>query len=156
MSGVRKYTKYGHSMTWVQYARASKYDVRPEEYDRMLIEQDNRCKLCRQPFGTDRATAPCVEHKHVCANQVSHKRHVHAKRYRKWAVTNRSEWGCAECVRGLVCRQCNQVVVRFLELYPNRATVAEQAYIADRPILRYRAEYHLSGHDARSAFQMGT
>ena len=48
--------------------------------------------------------------------------------------------GCAQCVRGLICEQCNLVVVRFLELYPDRGTVAEQIFMSDRPLLRYRAE----------------
>jgi hypothetical protein len=39
----------------------------------------------------------------------------------------------------LLCPQCNQIVVPFLEIYPARQTDAERWYMADRPILRYRA-----------------
>ena len=43
-------------------------------------------------------------------------------------------------MRGLICYSCNVVVVRFIEDYPTRRLPSEQAYLDDRPMLRYRAE----------------
>ena len=110
----------------VQYV----YDMSKAEYARMLAEQDNRCKLCRrpfEPFKINRTASAHVDHSHTCPNRQNHK-------------CKTDGGGCAECVRGAVCHQCNTIVIRFLELYPDRQTAAEHAYMADRPLLRYRAE----------------
>jgi|ERR1700676_2783292 len=108
----------------------NKYDIVLSEYERMETEQENRCKICHRPFESfqnNRSASPSVDHSHLCPNRANHK--------------NKSELGgCAECIRGVVCQQCNQVVVRFLELFPDRQTSAEREYMADRPILQYRIE----------------
>lgn len=98
------------------------------EFQCMHDEQNHRCKLCRvqfTAFRVNRTTAPNIDHSHECPNKPHHK-------------SKTETGGCAECIRGLICHTCNIVVVRFLELYPSRQTDEERAYMADRPILRYR------------------
>jgi hypothetical protein len=106
-----------------------KYGITAAEYSRMINEQKHRWKLCRVVFtlfSVDREKSPDVDHDHLCPNKSNH-------RYL-------GDGGCPECIRGIVCHTCNWVVVRFLELYPRRQRKAERAYMADRPILRYRQE----------------
>ena len=125
--------------------RARNHQITIAEYDRMMTEQDSRCALCCAvftEFHVNRQRSPNIDHNHACPDSGRHKRRIGC-----------SEGGCAECVRGLICRRCNLIVVPFLELYPDRQTAAEQVYMATRPVKRYRAAYHLSGHVARSAFQ---
>ena len=102
------------------------YGINQAEYQQMRTEQENKCRLCFRYFeptpGPSRITAPRVDHDHSYLEN-------HGPRRK----------GCASCVRGLVCHQCNIIVIPFLELYPNRQTPAEAAYMADRPILRYRS-----------------
>jgi|SRR5579864_95426 len=108
----------------------SRYRIEAIEQQRMMTDQNQRCKLCRAPFTTfksNRASSPCIEHGHQCSNRTNH-------------GVKGPNGGCAKCIRGIVCQRCNSVVVRFLELYPDRQTVAEREYMADRPILRYRVE----------------
>lgn len=131
----------GYSSQWekghpaaIKIARArSKYMMTVAEHSRMLNEQKHRCKLCRILFTTyheDRTKSPNVDHSHLCPNKENHSQTGEAG-------------GCPECIRGILCHICNIIVVRFLELYPNRQRAAERAYMADRPILRYRAEEQL-------------
>ena len=110
------------SALWhAQKSRRHHYDILEPEYERLLAEQNFGCALCNQPF----TVSPCVDHSHFCENQVNHR----CKNIRG---------GCAECVRGLLCGSCNVIVVRFLEMYPDRMTETERTYFADRPIKRYR------------------
>lgn len=109
------------------------------EHQRMQVEQGNCCALCTRPFQPRRVNlraAPHTDHDHTCRLHV------------------RSDGGCPECIRGLLCPFCNQTVIPFLEAYPSRQLPHERAYLASRPVARYRAERHLSGHNARSAFEV--
>jgi hypothetical protein len=110
--------------------RGSRHDISLAEYHRMRDEQDNKCKLCRKSFTEfkiERTFAANVDHKHCCPNSANHRNTLDVG-------------GCAECIRGIICHQCNVIVVRFIEMYPDRQTAAERTYMADRPILRYRSE----------------
>jgi len=109
------------------YHRIYMYGFILAEYNSMLAEQDNQCWLCRRPF----PEAPQIDHAHDCPNKANH-------RNQSAGHGRRQEFGCPECVRGLLCRFCNTVVVRFLETYPDRMTETERTYFADRPIKRYR------------------
>jgi hypothetical protein len=68
-----------------------------EEYNRCLEEQDNVCALCHQP---ERAKDPrtgkikrlAVDHDHRCC---------HGKN------------SCGRCNRGLVCRICNEALIKI-------------------------------------------
>lgn len=66
----------------------SKYRLRPEDYDRLISIQEDRCALCDEVF----IDTPHVDHDHACcAGHTS----------------------CGECVRGLLCARCN----KFLGCY---------------------------------------
>jgi hypothetical protein len=47
----------------VQNQRKHRYGVTPEKYDEMLESQDNKCKICRRPFGED--LKPVIDHDHA-------------------------------------------------------------------------------------------
>ena len=36
------------------------YNITIEQYQQMILDQDNKCKICEQPF----AKTPCVDHNH--------------------------------------------------------------------------------------------
>lgn len=59
------------------------YGISQEQYDSMLREQGNSCKICNRDFGT---TTPQVDHDHSCCSGAK---------------------GCGDCVRGLLCVRCN-------------------------------------------------
>lgn len=65
------------------YARTYRYGIKPEDYSRLLEEQDHSCAVCKEQF-TD-ALKPNVDHDHRCCPGV---------------VT------CGRCVRGLLCSPC--------------------------------------------------
>lgn len=60
--------------------RVRKFGISAEEYDRILIQQKNRCKVCGVKFTKERAFRPCVDH--------CHKRNH---------------------FRGIICHRCNTV-----------------------------------------------
>lgn len=104
------------------------YQIEPAEFDRMLVEQGNCCALCRTPFGIEYKTRPHIDHSHACSTAgLAHK-------------ACKIEAGCPDCVRGLLCPWCNRTAVPFLERYPERQTEVDKAYLAGRPIHRYRIE----------------
>lgn len=64
-------------------ARLKRYGLTPEDYDRMVTEQDSRCAICLKPGETDPSSLMRlgVDHDHVTGR-----------------------------VRGLLCRPCNRAV----------------------------------------------
>lgn len=63
------------------------YGISPDTVDRLMARQRGVCAVCRQP--PDNGERLHVDHDHSCC------------------VGSRS---CGECVRGLVCRTCNQAM----------------------------------------------
>ncbi len=100
------------------------------EFKRLATEQESRCALCQAPFNLTgaRIFVACVDHSHICSNPI-HQEDVGSRKH-----------GCADCVRGIVCRSCNQVDIPFLEHHPDRQNEVERVYFAARPIKRYRSE----------------
>jgi hypothetical protein len=66
--------------------RRSMYGLKPGQYEQMLWEQDGLCAICRQAP----RDAMNVDHDHACCPE------------RKKA--------CGNCVRGLLCRNCNSLL----------------------------------------------
>lgn len=60
--------------------RCTKHGLTVERYEEMLDAQGGKCAACR------RRPAACVDHDHTCCP---------------------GERSCGECVRGLLCKQCN-------------------------------------------------
>lgn len=84
----------------------SVYGLTLEEYDRILDNQGGVCAICHQPPGS---VPLCVDHDHSCCSG------------------GRS---CGKCVRGLICRDCNEMLghaddnidrIRMAIEYLNRA-----------------------------------
>lgn len=68
------------------------YGLTPEQYDALLEFQGGLCALCRRARGVTKRLA--VDHDHVQAMRDGHD----------------PDKGCPECVRGLVCSTCNDVL----------------------------------------------
>lgn len=69
----------------VKQNRLNKYNLTCEQYDLMLIKQDNRCAICTVLF-TGRI---CIDHDHACCPETT---------------------SCGKCVRGLLCDPCNVAI----------------------------------------------
>ena len=69
-----------------RYRHEVQHQLGPGGYDRMLAEQDGKCKICNSdnPGGNRKFFA--VDHDHSCCP---------------------GKWGCTKCVRGLLCNSCN-------------------------------------------------
>lgn len=68
------------------------YDLDPEDYDALYEFQGGRCALCRRARGTG-SKRLAVDHDHHCPTGS----HPHQK-------------ACRQCVRGLVCSTCNDIL----------------------------------------------
>ena len=62
-----KYTKYqktnykNNKINWVK-ARLKKYGLTIEDYNKMIVNQDNKCFICKNPPSKDRIL--CIDHCH--------------------------------------------------------------------------------------------
>lgn len=63
----------------------TRYNMTLEDYDNMLQEQENTCRLCHQKCPTGRLLS--VDHDHACCSGKA---------------------SCGKCVRGLLCITCNR------------------------------------------------
>jgi len=68
--------------------RLSQHGVSQEWLDAKMLEQDNKCALCRQKF----IMTPHIDHDHKCC--IARK-------------------NCGSCQRGLLCTECNLGLGRF-------------------------------------------
>jgi len=86
------------------------FGITLEEFERLKTIQDNKCAICGfEPH----LKALAVDHDH------SH--HENPKR------------GCRECVRGLLCNDCNRIVLWVLEANPKLQSDFIIAYLKQRP-----------------------
>lgn len=72
---------------------ARQYGLTPEQYVALLEYQNYLCAGCRKANGKTKALA--VDHDHYLARQHDHP----------------EDKACVDCVRGLLCSQCNHIVI---------------------------------------------
>jgi hypothetical protein len=66
--------------------RDIRYNLKPGQYDAMLVAQLYCCAACDRPFGQDK---PYVDHDHACCPGVK---------------------SCGQCIRGLIHHKCNVIL----------------------------------------------
>lgn len=66
------------------YARKYRYGISQEQYEAMLVSQNNACAVCKEEFGGK--VRPNVDHDHNCCPGMK---------------------TCGKCVRGILCHGCN-------------------------------------------------
>lgn len=71
------------------------YGITPEEYAALLALQGGACAICTRATGATRRLS--VDHDHAQARADGHA----------------AETGCRVCVRGLLCRPCNDALGHF-------------------------------------------
>lgn len=112
----RKRTKPNYPENGYRWHLKYKYGITPQDYDRMFLEQEGRCAICRKPpfelktKGTKRLH---IDHDHrCCPGDVS----------------------CGKCIRGLLCFGCN----RLLAAVETPAWVeAARDYVQNPPVKTY-------------------
>jgi len=62
-----------------------RYKMTRADYDKLLIQQDGVCAICRKPEQPNRRL--CIDHDHFCCP---------------------TEETCGKCIRGLLCLRCNR------------------------------------------------
>lgn len=67
------------------------YGITPEEYDALIAGQGGICFICRRSRGLSRRLAVDHDHKKGCGHDPA--------------------TGCRDCVRALLCQQCNRIVI---------------------------------------------
>lgn len=74
----------------------SRYGITLEQYNEMLIQQENKCKICKKLFSGELIkNRPCVDHDHKCCPK--------------------GVKICGKCIRGLLCGPCNSMLGRLQE-----------------------------------------
>ena len=83
--------------------RLRRYGLTVERYMDMLEDQGHACAICGspEPGGTG---AWCIDHDHACCDGVG---------------------SCGECVRGLLCSQCNSGLGMFRDSIENLVSAIE-------------------------------
>jgi len=66
-----------------------RYGISVEQFDELLSSQDGKCAICKGKFW-DEVSSPHIDHDHTCCNGQMR--------------------SCGKCIRGLLCRGCNQVL----------------------------------------------
>ena len=103
-----------------QYMRASdlrrKFRLTVERYDELLLSQRGVCALCDQPESkvhhrTGRVMNLAVDHDHECCAGIR---------------------SCGECIRGLLCYECNLLIGKVEAKPKLRARFAD--YLSRRPL----------------------
>jgi hypothetical protein len=90
------------------------YGLTLEEYDWLLNEQGSVCALCKRVPVKSRFS---VDHKHEQHEHVGTKR------------------ACKECIRGLLCSNCNRSILPVLEKLDYLQTEFVKAYLNGRPFM---------------------
>lgn len=94
------------------YVQAT-YGLRPGDYDRLYIGQGRRCWICQRATGATRRLSVDHDHKAGCGHDPGK--------------------ACRRCVRGLLCRRCNDLL----------------GHVRDDTDTLYRALWYLSNPPAR-------
>lgn len=78
---ARQYRLHKHKI--IHYDLKRNFRMTLEEYNQLLVSQDGRCRICRKEPADVRLG---VDHDHACCA---------------------GKFACGECIRGLLCTQCN-------------------------------------------------
>lgn len=92
----------------------SNYRLSPDQYDRMVEDQQGLCYLCGEPLdfeGDSRAV--CVDHDHGCC---------------------RGSRSCGACIRGLACHGCNKSIGYCADDPDRMRRVADNLEMANRRV----------------------
>lgn len=82
----------------------SKYRLRKEDYERLLLKQNNSCATCFTEF----SELPCIDHDHACC---------------------KGERSCGRCVRGLLCAKCNKILGWFEKVWDDEMVLNFKNYL---------------------------
>ena len=89
-----------------------------EKYWLVISYQGGICPVCREALEVFGST---LDHCHDCPNKVNHR------------TRQLQDYGCRQCIRGVLHPKCNGTVLHYLEKYPHRQTEAIKEYLTRRP-----------------------
>ena len=96
-----------------KYLRKRKYGLTEERYKELLAEQGGKCAICRSDEPGGRWGTFHVDHDHACCPESE---------------------TCGKCVRGLLCRHCNNGLGHFQDA-PERLMAAAAYLIQTQDVL---------------------
>ena len=91
-----------------------KHGITVAEYEEAAKSRNYCCWLCGKR--NNKRCGLAVDHDHFCKFKIGHK------------YVAGQEYGCRECIRGLLCVCCNGVIIPFLEKF-----IPEYPYLLGRP-----------------------
>jgi hypothetical protein len=98
--------------------RISLHGISCTEKHSLWVQQKKCCALCQRPFACEVLR---IDHDHGCVNSDNHRREA------------KTEYGCRECIRGLLCDLCNGRHLPFLERHLHLQSDAVKQYLCARP-----------------------
>jgi hypothetical protein len=108
------------------YNRTARYQISTAEYDWLLEVAKLCCNLCRSAF---LSSTPHLDHAHDCERASLH------------IARGKYEFGCAECIRGVLCKECNMelgVVEDWIARGLVTPSIELAAYFRRRPLVALR------------------
>jgi Recombination endonuclease VII len=85
---------------WNRTHKFVRFGITPDRFNQMLEEQGDACAICRTPF--KKGQRICFDHDHSCCPVPASGHTI----------------SCGDCLRGLLCMQCN-TRLGWLETYGN-------------------------------------
>jgi hypothetical protein len=99
--------KKDHPKYWIAHQK-KRHGLSEERYETLIEKQNSCCAICKRPFIP--GEPPRIDHNHECCPGA---------------------YSCGECVRGLLCANCNFGLGSFKDNETNLRNALE--YLADPP-----------------------
>jgi len=99
--------------------RLGLHGITPAEKSAQWIRQKKQCALCLRGLTLSAAR---IDHDHGCVNAAVHRHGTHG-----------AEYGCRQCIRGILCDFCNHRMLPFLEKFSHMQNNLVRQYLKSRP-----------------------
>jgi len=95
------------------------YQITAAEAEWLLtVYQKGLCLICCEKVSIGQSH---IDHAHRCSSEKHYK-------------SSAGSYGCKKCIRGILHKRCNMLVISFLERFPHLQTEEVQKYLSSRPL----------------------
>lgn len=98
------------------------HSITLEDKQKILELQNHICPICLRPLNGFKIN---IDHFHGCSNLVNHYKEI---------GKSENTYGCPQCIRGILCVQCNQSILPYLEQFVHLQNKLIKEYLARRPL----------------------